>query len=998
MQRLVRRIIPAGILLAVLFLPGSPLRSAETAPAPAASTAESIVKPAAPIQLPFQPTLDLTPVDPDGQVARFLKLDAAKLLAEAPPPPADPAARPADLKLRLVDYIDCTNAKDPHPALGDALGRVRESPIGNYRETGPTAGSWFAYRFRVAAAGRAHVVVLQFPDDEERITALALTQAPSADEAHPAARMEFGYRTGDLLPLTGNMLTRWTFFYPTSDDPAALLVASWHAHARAALARAWIYVVEDAKLPIAHGLQAVHATQEGDSQKKDEPATSFGRQGGRYDIDPRVVWSRFGGQVDNLVQNMDYLGLGELSVDALQERRFNYPSVRFGQGGQEIPELLSALDRSGKRLIPVFDPDCTTGVFTMPGEDQNVADISSGAARAAWTNFVETDFLKPYREQNALAGLMFGGPQGCAAFDVRPDIDQTSFLLDLAAKLKKNYQMRLYQNLAGASPYSHYLVTPNADWQPIGRWEVSDKPMDQCVTDLVHDYWLNYGFEDSALAAQNAVLLLRQCDRDDAAYFRFGHNPAPRYWLFEAIARSPGVTDLVARGKITGLIAWSTPEKRLLLLRSGEFWWPYIEMAPTIPPAGDDFLAPLSLAVAAGLEPQTTWLAGAGAQEALHENDVRQWLATFRNLPYRDFSPLPEAPAYPAAVRTYVLAGTRYLLLANTCPAPVKVTFNFTAATAARFVDQAAAENAARTLVVDLPPWGCRALTVADKIGLESVTEQSPQNEVLLLARLDKFAADLETARRAGVPLAPRYGQALKAAQRAVQDKDFAELDRQLHLAVVREPGLRLRLLTERPRAEVVAAPDAGFKIDGRLDDWKGITPIRLEAVENLAYNNYAANHWKGPQDLSAELYLAWSEAGLYYALKVVDETPTDDTNESSTLTFSAEAYKSYSSRPGFDFVLALPRQGDLTAADAVTRRQGTTTIHEGLIPAAQLGEKLRPVAGRTVGFNLIVCDCDDRTGMPYPWCKSNVMVWSNRQDGYQYWTDAQTCGEITFK
>jgi hypothetical protein len=64
----------------------------------------------------------------------------------------------------------------------------------------------------------------------------------------------------------------------------------------------------------------------------------------------------------------------------------------------------------------------------------------------------------------------------------------------------------------------------------------------------------------------------------------------------------------------------------------------------------------------------------------------------------------------------------------------------------------------------------------------------------------------------------------------------------------------------------------------------------------------------------------------------------------------------------------------------------------------ANLPKSLRPAKARTVGMNLVVSDSDDRTDMPHAWCKSNVMAWSNEKDGYRLWSDAQSCGEITFK
>jgi hypothetical protein len=69
-------------------------------------------------------------------------------------------------------------------------------------------------------------------------------------------------------------------------------------------------------------------------------------------------------------------------------------------------------------------------------------------------------------------------------------------------------------------------------------------------------------------------------------------------------------------------------------------------------------------------------------------------------------------------------------------------------------------------------------------------------------------------------------------------------------------------------------APD-GIRIDGTLDDWGVIVKEGLPlATVNDASQVLAGpkDGWKGPQDLSARYYGAWSESALYLAVVVADD------------------------------------------------------------------------------------------------------------------------------
>jgi hypothetical protein len=913
--------------------------------------------------------------DPGGQVARFMQADLNPVLRSAP----KPSAMPKDLSLQLVDYIDCTAAPDGlHPRLGDGRGGVRKTAIGAYRETGASAHSWFAYRFRVAAPGKAHVLVMEFPDDADRMTALAVAQPPSGDADKPAARVEFGYRTGDLLPVSGKMVTRWTVFYPTGSEPPAMVVANWHARNPAALARVWVYLVTGNDLPAA--------------KSRDK---RFYRSAGLYVGDARMLHTSFGGRADNLIRTLNYLGMNEAAIDVFRGTRAAYPSARFSTEDTFVPEVLKAFEAASKRLIAVFDPDCSVGTFNLPGFADNAANINRADVHKAWFGFVSADFLKPFGNHPGLGGVMFGGPRGSAAWDLKNADGQTTIVTVVASNVARQYKtLRIYQNFGPGTPAANYFDDRGSPWQSLGRWEVGRQSMDECLADHVLNHWRRYGLIEESLIAPENVVTLRQCNRDDASAVRFGRHPRARYWLYDAVAHSPAVTARSGGGKLSGLIVHGRRIPRMLLLRRGAFWWDWAEMSPVITPGGSGFLAPAARAVAAGLEPCTLWLAADGPPVALHEEEVRHWVTTFRNLPFRSFAPLEGTRQYPVAVRTYELGANRYVVMVNVSPVPAMVTLTLNKeAVIVPFGRPVKGKH--KTVRFALAADELAAFAVPVAVTIENTSQTTDAAEAALATRLERFAADLQAARQAGGAMPPRYERVVKDARDALRRKDLAAADALLNVAVTREPGLRLRLRRDRPRAAVGAAP--AVVIDGKLNEWRGKPTIQLRKPENLAASPHAANHWKGPDDLSAELRLAWSKAGLYFALTVTDDRPTDNENESSLLVLSGSQYRSVSDRTGFDTVLPLDRSTVAAPNERLaTVRDGRQTIHEGFIPAAELAPRIRMAPGQKIGVNLIVSDSDDRRTMPYPWCTSNLMAWSNRQDGFDVWADAQACGEVT--
>jgi hypothetical protein len=909
----------------------------------------------------------LATADPGGQVARFVAADPNVFIVQAPPVPVAPQG----MTLQVIDYIDCTKADDGHPMLHDGRSRVTTSDAGTYRETGAAPNSWFAYRFRVAGVARPHVIVLEFPDDADRMTALAVAQPPSGDDEQPSARTEFGYRTGDLLPVSGRMAARWTVLYPTSEAPAALLVANWHARHPAALARVWVCVTAEDRLP-----------------PRPSPLAAGVRRAGLVLGDPRNLSSRFGGRADNLLGTMDCLGVDDVVFDAARDRTIHYNSKALGARSSRVDALMTALDGGGgKGAVAAFSLDVSGGRWRLPGIEGDPLRLEDNAVCNAWQSFVMTDFLEPYGR--SFVGLLWGAPDRTAVFDRGMGPEYGELIMRLQHTVERTFgNGMLFHMLGRPGPDAHLFSQPGSDGAVVARWQRSGKSPDEVLSAHALATWRSLGVDVKAMGSQRRLVPMWRCGRDDGAAARFGRGAVPRYWMLDDLSRSPGLAAAAEGLYLSGLSLDGTPDRRVIGLAAPHFWWTWSELAPTLVPVGEAYWAPLAAALGEGITPWALWIGNDGSA-ALHEDDTRLVTNELAQMPLRRMELCPGAPEYPVSVRTYNTGDRFHVQMANRSEVEAVVKIR---------LDMGGGDTELTEAVHTLPPWSVKAMAMPGTGRVASVSQEAPELEPLLVSRLDRYAADLEAARKAGVPLESAYDEALSQARRLRDERSWQALDRLLCATVVREPRLRQRVATERPHADVPQAQ--GIVTDGRLDDWPADAAVlRLDGAGRLVCHPDVANQWHGPADLSAEVRLAWSQAGLHYAIVVTDDQPTEDENEAATMIFAPiDACRNYAGREWAARAVTVRR--DVVAAEPyrATVRQRTVTIHEGLVPAESLGEALRPAAGRTLGFNVLVCDSDDRAALPRPWQKSAAMAWSNSQDGYDPWSDAQTCGEITFK
>lgn len=187
--------------------------------------------------------------------------------------------------------------------------------------------------------------------------------------------------------------------------------------------------------------------------------------------------------------------------------------------------------------------------------------------------------------------------------------------------------------------------------------------------------------------------------------------------------------------------------------------------------------------------------------------------------------------------------------------------------------------------------------------------------------------------------------------------------------------------------------------LDGRLDDWPALPQIVISTVDEWRPAATQYSEYGGPQDISADVRLAWDSGALYLAVETRDDSLVRvrsasqiDQGDSIVLSLAGE-----SQEPN-QFVVSL-----LTSASLVWRAQptaragesraigraiwarqdeggGTRVTYELAIPWDELAP-IRPIPGQEFSFTISVCD-DDGAGMKGCLERSLPVVFASQSDG----------------
>ncbi len=885
------------------------------------------------------------------------------IVAEAPP---CPIAEQMDLTLRLIDYIDCADADDPHDRMDQGTSRVIMSPtLGFYRETAPHRHAFFAYRFRAAGKDKPVLIVFEYPDDDVRTINFSTHESGLSGRANNDWSLETGVYTGDPLPLSNEMQYHTFIMWPQDTWPVAM-VGNFHRHGhRAAASRIWVYAIEG-DLP---------------ALEVDAPDAADQRKLGHFNSFAFLPTAfHFGYRSDNAIEHMldyaEYIGVNELAWCVLANNSWGawaeVPSWPSTGDREHLDRVLAAMDRRGGfSFAACMGPE---GNVTFGGK--KYADMTADELReACFTLFDE--FLDRYGEYDSLRAIGLGSQYG---IHFAKRLAEADVLDDVVAHIKaRRADLQVFVFVGGLGLHIEYFGgrdgAPTAN-DVIAAFEAGERSWDEVLGAMAEEAWNAWGQSPEAFKAIEGLDVYEQYQPDDHRIFPL-YAQQPRsmiyYDLDRSAARSAAVDTPYAAMWNTHYEGWYGLHPEV------NFWYQKLWVAP-------DFNAPpprslASFARILGHRDRLVIMPGSWNNKYFgYEAAVRRFARAYRSLPPVEMADVPDVPLQTVKVRWVHYEGKRYVSVQSLIPFASTVT-----------VDE-------RT--VELGPYDLAAL-VDDGTAAPVVAGTVPPDYVWWVGeRILKATRLLEQVRALDEAAGPDiYAETIeRATEQLTRQRPYAA-DKTLGAALVAELKLRRDIL-DPPTLTAYRLEEAP-PMDGNLDAWPAAAgDVRAEDGSHLAGHLYFPNSWTGPADLSARIRLGYDDEHLYVGAHIRDDVLAD--KDACAFRLSTDgAYRDWqaaSATSNLTWTIALPLDGEPTTGTGgggfsyTCRRTDDGYVVEGAASLDELG--LAP--GEAMGWLLFVTDLDGQTPNlnSAGWAAEQAMLVPH-QPNFTYWSDARNCGRL---
>lgn len=901
------------------------------------------------------------------------------IVASAPSCPAR-AVEELGLKAHLIDYIDFTRSDDPHDMRDQGTSKVGRGPAGTYRITAPHHHAFFSYGFRTAGRDRPVLLVIEYPDDADRVISFMTHDSMRSWLEHTSFSQETGVYTGGAMPLSGKMKYFTLVSWP-QDDWSPILVLNWtRANQSAAASRMWVYAIDEFSEPAAN---------------PPEPANQRVLDA-FFPLSFLATRDNFGWKspksVEHMADYMKLIGVGRVTMmvyyaPGLWGPACTIPSWDTGEK-KDLDDILSILDRVGG--IGLIAGIVTDGMYgkTVAG-GKAVADMPPKEAREVILKGLG-EFVDRYGKYKSLRGIALGSMETIGFYDMLQAKGIADDVVAYIEERRPDWDVITYVgNIHLQVPYFGGGYGSPTTWDVLNRWEQSPKPWTQHLAAEVLADWKLWKHLPSDLKKIPGLQVYEQFAPDDHRLHDVYPAEDPRQGFYFDVVRSQGLS---ADADTPYAAIFSTfTEGHIGLAKDLNFWYSKYWTGPDLNPAAPNGLFGFAQAMAA--RDRLAFSAGTWSVKYFGlEPAMRRFAAAFRSLPPIEMTEV-EQPVDAVVVRWAAYKGKGYTSIVNRTP------FDQTLTVGGR--------------EVAVPPYQLSSLVDDETGGPPRVAgKASEAYRAWVAQRIASYRKVLDQVRTLDAAAAPKvYTDVADAAARELEAGNTYAADVALGYGLAEELKLRRDILTppEMAAPRVASAPP----MNGDLDAWpKEASDIRAEDGSNLVAHLFFPTSWSGPDDLSLRMRLAHDGEKLYIGLEVRDQLVTVDTRDSRdnavnrpdglTIKLSTDGkylqWRSQDLDPNVIWQIPAPiEKPELTGTGRAgftwtCRRTKTGYVVEGSAPLSELGVE----PGGSLGLIVAVADVDNTKNLMHSsnWARKQALQYPN-EPNFVHWKDARNCGKL---
>jgi hypothetical protein len=884
----------------------------------------------------------------------------AGIVAKAPP---QPAGMELGLKTHLVDFIDCADPNNPHDFLDQGTSKVVAGPAGRYRVTAAHRHAFFSYAYRSAGKDKPVLLVIEYPDDADRVISFMTHDSMRATLPHTSFSEETGVYTGGVMPLTGKMQCFTLVAWPQDDWSPLIVLNFGRVGGGGAAARIWVYAIDDMP-PLLPPADADHPRG----------------LGAFFPLAFLAERDNFGWKSPHSIEHMvDYLrwvGANRVTMEVYANQSWGamctVPSWDVDDKGY-LDNILRQMDaKGGVDFIAGIVAPGMYGKVIAGGKE--IGALPAPQAKAALLKGFD-ELLDRYGKYKSFKGIALGSMEtigfldllkskGCLAEVVghiqsrRPDLEVLTFL----------------GNSYLQTPYFDGKAGPSS-WEVVTGWEQAGGDWGAYLAGQVGKCWQNWGHAPEDLKKIAGLHVYEMYYPNDHRLHDL-YRQEPRQRIYWDVDHSQARSDLAAT-PYAGIFDTFT-EGHIGLHADLNFWYTKPWTAPAFNPAGP--FAGATLALALGQRDRQAILAGGWSVLLFGtEQAWRRAALALRSLPPVELADVAGEPD-TVKVRWVLYKGKRYVSAVNLTPFPAEVAIDGKEVALAPYDITAFSDSAAAAPKVEGAP--------------------SPRYRAMLQARIadyEKLCADVRALDPQAAPEV--YLKPAAEARRLLEAGSAYAADVALGVGLAGELQLRKDIL-DRPTLQapkVSAAPP----MKGDLDAWpKEAFDLRADTADYIAGHIFFPNSWTGPDDLSVRLRLAHDGENLYLGVEVRDSViePTDNVTVSTSKSGYCQ-WRGASVKPDETWIAAPPAGAEPASRKGgsfqyTIRRTAAGYLLEGSAPLAALGAK----PGGSLGLLLRVADGDKTPNLAkQTWARKLEFLVPNKPN-FAYWDDARNCGRVALE